>query len=72
MLSRSPVETRIGEDMGERDSERIARKDRTAFSVFFKTRSCEWERGGLLAGSWPDEQASEDRGALRVSRLERQ
>lgn len=34
-LSRSPVETRIGEDMGERGAERIARKDRTAFSVFF-------------------------------------
>lgn len=35
MLSRSPVETKIEEDMGERDAERIARKDRTAFSVFF-------------------------------------
>lgn len=38
-VSRAPVETRIGEDMGERDTERIARKDGTAFSVFFKKYS---------------------------------
>lgn len=66
-LSHFPVETRIGEDMRERETERKGsekREEGTFFFLFFfpnsaniflKPRRAVNETGRVLAGSWPND-----------------
>ncbi len=62
-LSRSPVETRIGKDMGEQERERDREdSEKTEESTFFnsanifvKLRRAHNETRRVLAGSWPDD-----------------